>query len=118
MRYETIEYEIVETGIGVLSLNRPRKYNAVNIQWKTETKLCFYFAVWSVKGTKQAGISDEYKKQRQQEEKKWMGQSLSGVDYQRAEPIAGSAVRSVRRFIRTSCRRHEEKQIEGRICKK
>ncbi len=47
-----------------------------------------------------------------------MGQSLSGVDYQRAEPIAGSAVLSVRRFIRISCRRHEEKQIEGRICRK
>jgi enoyl-CoA hydratase/carnithine racemase len=30
MDYETIEYEIVEAGIGVLSLNRPRRYNAVN----------------------------------------------------------------------------------------
>ncbi|EFK07692.1 conserved hypothetical protein [delta proteobacterium NaphS2] len=30
MEYETIEYEIIETGIGILSLNRPRKYNAVN----------------------------------------------------------------------------------------
>ena len=30
MKYETIEYEIIETGIGILSLNRPRKYNAVN----------------------------------------------------------------------------------------
>ena len=28
--YETIEYEVVEEGIGVLSLNRPRKYNSVN----------------------------------------------------------------------------------------
>jgi len=30
MDYETIQYEIVEPGIGVLSLNRPRRYNAVN----------------------------------------------------------------------------------------
>lgn len=30
MAYETIEYEIKEEGIGVLSLNRPRKYNSVN----------------------------------------------------------------------------------------
>ena len=39
MRYETIEYEIVETGIGVLSLNRPRKYNAVNIQMMEELEV-------------------------------------------------------------------------------
>ena len=32
MEYETIEYEIIEPGIGILSLNRPRKYNAVNIR--------------------------------------------------------------------------------------
>ncbi len=30
MNYETIEYEIVEDGIGVVSLNRPRRYNSVN----------------------------------------------------------------------------------------
>jgi enoyl-CoA hydratase/carnithine racemase len=30
MAYETIEYETVETGIGLLSLNRPRVYNSVN----------------------------------------------------------------------------------------
>ena len=30
MDYETIEYEVQEEGIGVLSLNRPRKYNSVN----------------------------------------------------------------------------------------
>ncbi|MDY7037324.1 MAG: enoyl-CoA hydratase/isomerase family protein [Thermodesulfobacteriota bacterium] len=30
MNYETIEYEVLEKGIGVLSLNRPRKYNSVN----------------------------------------------------------------------------------------
>ena len=30
MNYETIEYEIIEDGIGVLSLNRPRRYNSVN----------------------------------------------------------------------------------------
>ncbi len=36
MDYETIEYEIVEAGIGVLSLNRPRRYNAVNPQLAEE----------------------------------------------------------------------------------
>lgn len=30
MHYETIEYEVKEKGIGILSLNRPRRYNAVN----------------------------------------------------------------------------------------
>ncbi|HHO77076.1 MAG TPA: enoyl-CoA hydratase/isomerase family protein [Deltaproteobacteria bacterium] len=30
MAYSTIEYEVHEKGIGVLSLNRPDKYNAVN----------------------------------------------------------------------------------------
>ncbi|MBW2118774.1 MAG: enoyl-CoA hydratase/isomerase family protein, partial [Deltaproteobacteria bacterium] len=30
MDYETIEYEVQQEGIGVLSLNRPRKYNSVN----------------------------------------------------------------------------------------
>ncbi|MBN2032896.1 MAG: enoyl-CoA hydratase/isomerase family protein [Deltaproteobacteria bacterium] len=30
MAYETIEYEGVEAGIGLLSLNRPRVYNSVN----------------------------------------------------------------------------------------
>jgi len=30
MGFETIEYEVKEIGIGVLSLNRPRKYNTVN----------------------------------------------------------------------------------------
>ncbi len=30
MPFKTIEYEIKEEGIGLLSLNRPRKYNAVN----------------------------------------------------------------------------------------
>jgi enoyl-CoA hydratase/carnithine racemase len=30
MQYETLEYEIKEEGIGILSLNRPRRYNVVN----------------------------------------------------------------------------------------
>ena len=30
MAYETIEYETIEPGIGLLSLNRPRVYNSVN----------------------------------------------------------------------------------------
>ena len=36
MSYGTIEYEIVEPGIGMLSLNRPRKYNAVSIRMMEE----------------------------------------------------------------------------------
>jgi enoyl-CoA hydratase/carnithine racemase len=32
MDYETITYEIIEEGIGVLSLNRPRIYNSVNLK--------------------------------------------------------------------------------------
>ena len=30
MKYETIEYEELERGIGQISLNRPRRYNSVN----------------------------------------------------------------------------------------
>jgi len=36
MSYETIEYEVKEEGIGILSLNRPRKYNSVNIKMMEE----------------------------------------------------------------------------------
>ncbi len=36
MDYETIEYEVKEEGIGILSLNRPRKYNSVNHQMMEE----------------------------------------------------------------------------------
>jgi len=36
MNFETIEYEIRKEGIGILSLNRPRKYNAVNIKMMEE----------------------------------------------------------------------------------
>jgi len=36
MDYETIAYEVAEPGIGVLSLNRPRRYNAVNAQMAEE----------------------------------------------------------------------------------
>jgi enoyl-CoA hydratase/carnithine racemase len=36
MDFETIEYEVKEKGVGILSLNRPRKYNSVNIQMMNE----------------------------------------------------------------------------------
>ncbi|HKI48320.1 MAG TPA: enoyl-CoA hydratase/isomerase family protein [Desulfobacteria bacterium] len=36
MGYETISYEMIEPGIGLLSLNRPRKYNSVNIRMMEE----------------------------------------------------------------------------------
>ncbi len=36
MSYETIEYYVPEEGIGVLALNRPRKYNSVNQQMMVE----------------------------------------------------------------------------------
>ncbi len=36
MGWETIEYEAVEPGIGVLSLNRPRRYNAVSWEMMEE----------------------------------------------------------------------------------
>ncbi len=36
MEYETIEYAVEEEGIGILSLNRPRKYNAVSYQMTEE----------------------------------------------------------------------------------
>ncbi|MDQ1333957.1 MAG: Enoyl-CoA hydratase/isomerase family protein [Thermodesulfobacteriota bacterium] len=39
MDYETIQYETVEAGIGVLSLNRPRRYNAVNPQMAEELEV-------------------------------------------------------------------------------
>ncbi len=41
MDYETIEYEVVEAGIGILSLNRPRKFNSVNIQMMKELESFF-----------------------------------------------------------------------------
>jgi enoyl-CoA hydratase/carnithine racemase len=36
MDYETIEYDVKEEGIGILSLNRPRRYNSVNHQMMEE----------------------------------------------------------------------------------
>jgi enoyl-CoA hydratase/carnithine racemase len=36
MTYETIEYQIIEPGIGLLSLNRPRIYNSVNYKMMEE----------------------------------------------------------------------------------
>jgi 1,4-dihydroxy-2-naphthoyl-CoA synthase len=36
MSYETITYETPERGIGILSLNRPKAYNAVSIKMVEE----------------------------------------------------------------------------------
>ena len=36
MDFETIEYSVAEEGIGVLALNRPRRYNSVNHQMMKE----------------------------------------------------------------------------------
>ncbi len=36
MAYETIAYQVPEKGVGILSLNRPRKYNSVNVQMMAE----------------------------------------------------------------------------------
>ena len=36
MDYNTIEYEVKEEGIGILSLNRPRRYNSVNQEMAEE----------------------------------------------------------------------------------
>ena len=36
MDYETIEYDLKEDGIGILSLNRPRRYNSVSHQMMEE----------------------------------------------------------------------------------
>lgn len=36
MEFETLEYEVKDEGIGILSLNRPRKFNAVNGQMMKE----------------------------------------------------------------------------------
>jgi len=36
MAWETIEYEVTEPGIGMLSLNRPRRYNAVSWEMMEE----------------------------------------------------------------------------------
>ncbi len=36
MEYETIQFEAVKEGVGMLSLNRPRKYNSVNCRMMEE----------------------------------------------------------------------------------
>jgi enoyl-CoA hydratase/carnithine racemase len=36
MDFKAIEYEVKKKGVGILSLNRPRKYNAVNMQMMKE----------------------------------------------------------------------------------
>ncbi len=36
MEYQTIEFQAAEEGIGILALNRPRKYNSVNVQMMEE----------------------------------------------------------------------------------
>ena len=42
MGYETIEYEVVEPGIGLLSLNRPRIFNSVNHKMMEELELFWH----------------------------------------------------------------------------
>ena len=39
MDYETIDYEVKEERIGILSLNRPRKYNSVNYNMMEELEV-------------------------------------------------------------------------------
>ena len=39
MDYETIEYEVKEEGMGILSLNRPRRYNSVTHQMMEELEV-------------------------------------------------------------------------------
>ncbi|MBN1105404.1 MAG: enoyl-CoA hydratase/isomerase family protein [Deltaproteobacteria bacterium] len=39
MAYETIEYEVKEPGIGILSLNRPRRYNSVSYRMMEELEI-------------------------------------------------------------------------------
>ncbi|EFK07703.1 conserved domain protein [delta proteobacterium NaphS2] len=51
-------------------------------------------------------------KQKKQFEQKGVGQSLSGVDYQRPGGF-GSTVRPMRRSIYPSCRRHEERRMRS-----
>ncbi|MFX0001620.1 MAG: enoyl-CoA hydratase/isomerase family protein, partial [Candidatus Hermodarchaeota archaeon] len=36
MEYKTIRFEILENGIGILSLNRPEKLNAISFQMEEE----------------------------------------------------------------------------------
>ncbi|MHA1350942.1 MAG: enoyl-CoA hydratase/isomerase family protein, partial [Promethearchaeota archaeon] len=36
MNFETIKFELKENGIGILSLNRPEKLNAINFQMEKE----------------------------------------------------------------------------------
>ncbi len=49
MAYETIEYEMIEPGVGVLSLNRPRKYNAVSIQMMEELEVFWKERLYDLK---------------------------------------------------------------------
>ena len=37
--YETLEYTEEEKGVGILSLNRPQKYNAVNLKMLEELEI-------------------------------------------------------------------------------
>ncbi|HRW81438.1 MAG TPA: enoyl-CoA hydratase/isomerase family protein, partial [Desulfomonilia bacterium] len=41
MRYETIVYETLEPGIGMLTLNRPNTYNAVSQRMMEELEHCW-----------------------------------------------------------------------------
>lgn len=40
MEYSTIQYKQVKDGIGVITLNRPEKRNAINIKMRIEISDC------------------------------------------------------------------------------
>lgn len=54
MPYETIRAEVVEAGIGVLTLNRPDKRNAISIRMRQEISRCL--AEWAATGSVGAAV--------------------------------------------------------------
>ena len=49
MSYDTIEYDEIEAGIGVLSLNRPKRYNAVNWEMMEELEIFWRERLYDLK---------------------------------------------------------------------